>query len=153
MSVVRVNCNQYSFAGEKGDEHKKLAGQIWPQLLSETEKYPNCQELIMDIDDLPGWVADIDAITIKPIHKIEFTRPAPDLNNKDRAMVKEFVKTVNQIVMPGFELLAYGQITWLENACTEDVQSHLDKNWRIIAVLPQPQQRRPDYILVRKEPF
>jgi hypothetical protein len=46
-------------------------------------------------------------------------------------------------------LLSVREVTWLENECTEELQRYLNKGWRIIAVCPQPDSRRPDYILGR----
>jgi hypothetical protein len=48
-------------------------------------------------------------------------------------------------------LLAVKQATWLEDACTEELQKYLDEGWRILAVCPQPDKRRPDYILGRND--
>lgn len=42
-------------------------------------------------------------------------------------------------------------VEYLLDACTEDLQTYLDEGWRIIAVCPQPDQRRPDYILGNSE--
>jgi hypothetical protein len=48
-------------------------------------------------------------------------------------------------------LLNVKQVTWLEDACTEVLQDMLDKGWRILAVCPQPDSRRPDYILGKND--
>ena len=37
----------------------------------------------------------------------------------------------------------------LSDACTDELQGALRDGWRIIAVCPQPSQRRPDYVLGR----
>jgi hypothetical protein len=46
-------------------------------------------------------------------------------------------------------LLAVREVTWLEDSCTQALQDYLDEGWRILAVCPQPDSRRPDYILGR----
>lgn len=53
------------------------------------------------------------------------------------------------IHVPNIGLLSMTEVTWLEDACTEVLQSHLDEGWRILAVCPPNCQRRPDYILGR----
>ena len=58
---------------------------------------------------------------------------------------------VVNIHIPSPELLALNEVTWIENECTERVQSLLDEDWRIIACLPQVGNRRPDYILGRRK--
>lgn len=40
----------------------------------------------------------------------------------------------------------------LEDACTDVLQRHISQGWRIISVQPQPDKRRPDYILGRNDP-
>lgn len=40
----------------------------------------------------------------------------------------------------------------LENSCTDDLTQALANGWRIISALPQPDQRRPDYILGKYDP-
>jgi hypothetical protein len=37
----------------------------------------------------------------------------------------------------------------LDDACTDNLQAHLNEGWRIIAVCPPDAKRRPDYILGR----
>ena len=50
---------------------------------------------------------------------------------------------------PGNALLAIAETKLLEDSCTDALQAALADGWRIIAVQPQPDQRRPDYILGR----
>lgn len=57
-----------------------------------------------------------------------------------------------QVHMPGQALATYNETLLLEGSCTDNLQSHLDSGWRIIAACPQPDQRRPDYILDRFNP-
>ena len=61
---------------------------------------------------------------------------------------QDFNYKVN-VHVPNLGLLMVNEVTWLENCCTEVLQEYLDKGWRILAVCPQPDQRRPDYILGR----
>lgn len=58
-------------------------------------------------------------------------------------------KTI-QIAVPDVGLLLIDEVTWLNDACTEELQSRLDEGWRILAVCPPNAQRRPDYILGRR---
>lgn len=52
-----------------------------------------------------------------------------------------------QVYMPGLGLLLMDRVMVLENCCTDALQSSLDDGWRILAICPQPDQRRPDYVL------
>ena len=56
---------------------------------------------------------------------------------------------VVQLALPDIGLLVIDEVTWLDDACTEELQRQLDDGWRILAVCPPNAQRRPDYILGR----
>lgn len=57
-----------------------------------------------------------------------------------------------EVHMPGQALATYNQTMLAENCCTDELQGLLDAGWRVIAACPQPDQRRPDYILGRFNP-
>lgn len=52
-----------------------------------------------------------------------------------------------EVHTPGNALATYNRVMLMEDACTDALQEKLSEGWRIIAVCPQPDQRRPDYIL------
>lgn len=54
--------------------------------------------------------------------------------------------------VPGLGLLSLNRTMLLEDSCTDVLQSALNDGWRIIAACPQPDSRRPDYILGRYDP-
>lgn len=55
-----------------------------------------------------------------------------------------------QSPLSGPHLHGMNRLLLLGDCCTDELQSALDKGWRIIAVCPQ-EQRRPDYVLGRQE--
>ncbi|QRE00574.1 hypothetical protein [Burkholderia phage BCSR129] len=57
-----------------------------------------------------------------------------------------------EVHMPGQALASYNETLLMEDSCTDALQAALDKGWRIIAACPQPDSRRPDYILGRWNP-
>ena len=72
--------------------------------------------------------------------------------NKIERTVEKFDKSVqfNQecnVHVPNLGLLAINQLAYATDYCTEELQALLDRGYRIIAACPQPNQRRPDYIL------
>lgn len=54
-----------------------------------------------------------------------------------------------EVHMPGMALSTYNEVCLLEDACSDELQRNISVGWRIIAACPQPDQRRPDYILGR----
>lgn len=71
----------------------------------------------------------------------------PRLASQEQAFNKKV-----EVHVPGNALAVYNKTQLCEDCCTEYLQDQLDLGWRIIAVCPQPDQRRPDYILGRYEP-
>lgn len=57
-----------------------------------------------------------------------------------------------EVHVPGQALSLYNEVMLASDACSDAMQNHLDDGWRIIAACPQPDQRRPDYILGRYNP-
>jgi hypothetical protein len=57
-----------------------------------------------------------------------------------------------EVHMPGQALAMYNDTLLMEDACTDALQNELANGWRIIAVCPQPDSRRPDYVLGRYNP-
>ena len=61
---------------------------------------------------------------------------------------QQFNERVN-VHISDIGLLKINEVQVLTNECTEDLQKYLDDGWHIVAVCPQPDQRRPDYIIGR----
>jgi len=63
----------------------------------------------------------------------------------------QFNEKVN-VHVGGFALMSINQMGFGEDMCTEEVQSILNKGWRLLAVCVQADGRRPDYIFGRYNP-
>lgn len=48
-------------------------------------------------------------------------------------------------------LMNIKEVDVLYDACTDELQRWLDDGWRILAICPQPDSRRPDYVLGKNE--
>jgi hypothetical protein len=57
-----------------------------------------------------------------------------------------------EVYTPGMGLMLFNSVMLAEDACSDQLQTHLDEGWKIIVACPQPNQRRPDYILGRYDP-
>ncbi len=58
-------------------------------------------------------------------------------------------QVVAQVHMPNGFLHEVTEVQVLEDQCTNSLQEYLDDGWRILAVCPSIDQRRPDYIMGR----
>lgn len=65
----------------------------------------------------------------------------------DPHSLKDFVCTAQVRIDHG--VIHFDQVDVLEDACTQELQTKLNNEWRILAIIPQPGQRRPDYIIGR----
>lgn len=57
-----------------------------------------------------------------------------------------------EVHMPGNLMATYNEMLLMSDSCTDELQTQLNAGWRLVAVCPQPDQRRPDYILGRFNP-
>tara|TARA_R110002124_G_C8974430_1_gene515633 strand:+ start:16538 stop:17110 length:573 start_codon:yes stop_codon:yes gene_type:complete len=57
-----------------------------------------------------------------------------------------------EVHMPNHAMAFYNEVMLLGDACSDNLQMQLTNGWRILAACPQPDQRRPDYILARFNP-
>lgn len=87
-------------------------------------------------------------------------RPLVELAEQIRAMEtrllgaaarpESYVNTRVDVHVPGAPLLYIDEVKVENDLCTEALQRELEDGWRIVAVCPQPDQRRPDYVLGRR---
>lgn len=59
------------------------------------------------------------------------------------------INVKNNFVQPGNELMRVKDVTVKYDLCTDALKDFLTEGWMILAICPQPDQRRPDYILGR----
>lgn len=128
------------------------------------EKYAALRELLPDLPDDPtknhvfghGLIGDFVAVArLIPgveIRRIIETSPARIVEKSTEPKLQDPGVSFNarcNVHVPGLGLLLIEEVEVHEDACTESLQKKLDEGWRIIACCPQPDQRRPDYILGR----
>lgn len=91
---------------------------------------------------VPGFIQALAAATEKRPHHFHWEQGPfhPDFNQRV------------EVHTPGNALALFNDIMLAEDCCTDALQNSLNEGWRIIAVCPQPDQRRPDYILGRFNP-
>lgn len=92
--------------------------------------------------DLPGAMRKFSRLAQKLISM-------PGLNEPPKPMG---FNEVCQVHMPGQAMATFNDVMLLTDSCSDVLQESLAKGWRIIAACPQPDQRRPDYVLGRYNP-
>jgi len=64
--------------------------------------------------------------------------------------IQDQKQTINDKVsvhVPGHAMMEIKTAKVLEDCCTNALNEELMKGWKILAICPQPNQRRPDYIV------
>lgn len=147
-------------------------GQLEYELLIPKSDYLALRALLPELpelkDDHPTgivhgkYIANIHTVC-KIFPKIEINKVFPDgsvdvfdrlIEKMDRISERIEKNTYNEkcnVHVPGLGLLMIEELKLCEDACTETIREQLMDRWRIIAVCPQPDQRRPDYILGRSK--
>lgn len=75
------------------------------------------------------------------------TLPTVSGEHVDKAFQPAPPCTIYNISVPNAGLFAVQSLAYIEDACTDQIQGLLDKGWRIVAVCPPNDTRRPTYIL------
>lgn len=97
--------------------------------------------LLMDAEEMEAWnEAGVD-ITVKRVKGLA-------------SNARELQQTIFQVSIAGIGLMQIQCVDLLEDCCTNELQNWLDRGWRILAVCPPHDTRRPSYVLghVDKEP-
>lgn len=133
------------------------------EVAKEVEKYQSYDSFTAEIEDVlktfRGAQLRIHAEP-KPEAFVSIAvsmREIKDMVGKLTAKINGFEKIENDTVynekcevhIPGFGLLLIDEVIVEKDFCSESLQDRLEKGWRIIAACPQPDQRRPDYVLGR----
>lgn len=97
---------------------------------------------IVDVGEIKIVKADSLPLEARLINMIE------RMSGNPYTKENQFNERVN-VHISDVGLMRINEVKVLSNECTEDLQTWLDDGWHIIAVCPQPDQRRPDYIMGR----
>lgn len=106
------------------------------------EVYLSISSLFLDLKEVAELAdAGIHA-TVRKIKGLHYPNP---LGNTEKNSV-----VITNVSVPNNALFEVSTVHWLEDACTQDLQEHLNDGWRIFALCPSNDSRRPTYILGKK---
>lgn len=169
--------DDYSWTEDYGEYHEKYAKKRAEAKAKIAEQYQKLRAIgIAVVAQVPTVVSETQLIDLfskkeikfEVVDEIKVNEDDPtDINSVMRKFNRMAAKLMslpglqrndshhdayNQKVdvhMPGQALSTYNEVLLLENVCTDALQESLIRGWRIIAACPQPDARRPDYILGR----
>ena len=105
-------------------------------------------EALMDTAELQVWTDAGIQITIRKVRGLVYLQPEPASPFPTQAKDLLSGPTIVNVSVPGgFGLWQVQSVSILEDACTDALQDTLDNGWRILAVCPPNDRRRPTYIM------
>lgn len=169
--------NAWAYGADKDDEFPKAYNKIGNQLskvsflVDKILPYPDPEAvsfsfnllkdeaIVLSKDQLIElMVANLKFEVLQQINvDVDITSQLIELAEKPIRIVQEagssnVYNNSCEVHMPGNMLTMYNEVCILEDCCSDLLQSNLNSGWRIIAACPQPDQRRPDYVLGRFNP-
>jgi hypothetical protein len=157
--VVKAEVECYSAEAKALDEDGlELVRSLFPNA-HKSGDYLHDAEGFVDVDDLQEVVNKTGLrVQLKPFAGNVFMRQKDGVDKRLRVLEGELKLvrqqlaidgTIVQVHVPNFSLLSFNQVEVQEDCCTDHLQLRLDQGWRIIAVCPPLDERRPTYILGR----
>ena len=102
-------------------------------------------------DGFPSfWGTEILALDVaEPLLKKELIKITDVHRTSERipTLAQNPPTQIINIVAKSLPVTSIKRVKVLENCCTDVLQKYLDKGWRIVAVCPQEEMRRPDYVI------
>lgn len=151
LAKEQAKFNGLDFIRMKDVEFKE--GESYYNLV-ENDKYVLSKDQIIELS-LAGIKFEIKQVVDV---EVDITQQILDLAEKPVRIAMESGAGGNtynnkcEVHMPGNILAMYNEVCLLEDCCTDELQTALNAGWRMVAACPQPDQRRPDYILGRFNP-
>lgn len=118
-----------------------------PEKLEDMRQYHASGEFLANLEDVRRLLLMGLEPVLKRVKGVAYPTVADSLPPPSQAGT-----VVYNVSVPNVGLLDVKRVSWLEDACTEDLQKHLDDGWRILAVCPPNDSRRPTYIIGHTDP-
>lgn len=117
----------------------------WEEYVANLESvYHAFPKAVVSVQSLAG--VDVPRLLVETIERLEALEAQM---TRGRFNNEETYNAKVNVHVPGLGLLLIDEVKIEEDYCTERLQHDIDDGWRIIAACPQPDRRRPDYVLGR----
>lgn len=94
---------------------------------------------MIDLDAFPTFCLP----ALRDIQFVTTSKPLEELQTRQRTVINHRIN----VAVPGFGLMMIKTVQVCLDCCTERLQEYLNDGWQILAICPQPDQRRPDYVI------
>lgn len=127
------------------DEYERLRAALPEGRLPRQQSHVYTSEWVCDMEEAVVWDAAGINLIIGKIRGVTYSKP-PASAVAD-ALAGAGGPTIINVSVAGAGLHAVQSVHYEEDCCTMHLQSLLDLGWRILAVCPPNDARRPTYIL------
>lgn len=148
---------EYIWGDENGEKRAKQLAALESVGLHEVngEVYCNAEQALQLV--LAGYAYGFAASALEShVARVAEIEAGPDVQELFGILADKIASAPSasfndrcQQQQPNAALMAIAETKLLQDSCTDVLQENLADGWRILAVQPQPDQRRPDYILGR----
>jgi len=152
LDRIGITLQAVEVSADEANEYKRAARFLNPTFACTGDQLLEIMEVddtitvksgaVVSSETLPGIIERMERV-MKRLESVEF--PATDGGST-------IYNQKCDVHMPGQALASYNETLLLEDSCTDKLQDSLSVGWRLIAACPQPDNRRPDYILGRFNP-
>lgn len=146
------------------EDWQKLCAENLEQIIAEYPKYEPVTitlQFSKYAEIIDAFVDDYESPKVKRVFEV-LVAPEPDsliaMIQMHTELMQKQMQQLNHLTAQSFNdkcnvsvsdsfLHNINQTMLLEDCCTDHLQKQLQNGWRILTICPQPNQRRPDYIL------
>jgi hypothetical protein len=108
---------------------------------------------VADMEEAEAWISAGFQLSVSRIRGMNYTVHPNDLIREALNGGAIAKKNVINITVHGAALYAVAAVKLMEDCCTDQLQHELELGWRIVAVCPPNDARRPTYILGHHDPY
>jgi hypothetical protein len=136
---------------EKYQEFREAASSFDLPESNEVEYYNLAVESVVPIEEIKT-ILDFNYGTLElmKVKGLNYPAGSTQVYRNDMSAMAPVVNNT-QVCVANNPLHEVDTVHWLEDACTEELQGYLNNKWRILAVCPSNDTRRPTYILGQKK--
>ncbi len=102
--------------------------------LEKLNEYASMRDTVVDDLEVEAWTSAGVEVTMSRVRGLRSNDP-------------DIHKTIYQISVANVGLMGIQRVNVLEDCCTDDLQYELDRGWRLLAVCPPNDTRRPSYVM------
>lgn len=130
------------------DDVNAVKALLLEPLVTEKSRYGISEEIVGDLETIYRELEPRGfSLNMKKFDQNVYVGLGEKFTGKKESVIGN--PNVTHVHIPNIGLLMINEVTVLYDCCTDELQRHLNQEWRILAVCPPNGTRRPDYVIGR----